>query len=244
LLEGKRAIVTGAWGGIGSGVVRGLDAEGATVVGIGRSEPPGVPGPAGPLRAAVVADLARRDQCAQAFADALEHLGGGFDILVTAHGHVRPRPAAEVDPEDWDLTFAANLGSVFQLSQLAFAVMEPQRRGKIIHIASMYAFFGGLRVAPYAASKGGVGQLTKSLALEWAPLGINVNAVAPGYVRTKLNRHIWDDPERAAQVITRIPAGRWGEPEDLAGSVVFLASGLSDYIHGVVLPVDGGYLAR
>jgi 2-dehydro-3-deoxy-D-gluconate 5-dehydrogenase len=243
LRAGQRAIVTGAWGGIGGGIARGLRAEGATVVGIGRSEPTGALEPAGPLRSAVVAELTSRDECAEAFAVSLEQLGG-LDILVTAHGHVRPAPAAEVDPEDWDLTFASNLGSVFQLSQLAYTVMEPQRRGKIIHIASMYAFFGGLRVAPYAASKGGVAQLTKSLALEWAPLGINVNAVAPGYVRTKLNRHIWDDPERAAQVITRIPAGRWGEPEDLAGSVVFLASGLSDYIHGVVLPVDGGYLAR
>ena len=243
LLAGKRALVTGAWGGIGSGVARGLRAEGATVVGIGRSDPASSLEPDGPLHGAVVADLVRRDECARAFKESVEQLGG-LDILVTSHGHVRPMPAAEVDPEDWDLTFAANLGSVFQLSQLAFAVMEPQRRGKIIHIASMYAFFGGLRVAPYAASKGGVSQLTKSLALEWAPLGINVNTVAPGYVRTKLNRHIWDDPERAAQVITRIPAGRWGEPDDLAGSVVFLASGLSDYVHGVVLPVDGGYLAR
>jgi 2-dehydro-3-deoxy-D-gluconate 5-dehydrogenase len=243
LLAGHRAIVTGAWGGIGSGIARGLRSEGAKVVGIGRSAPTGALEPEGPLQGAVVADLTGREECARAFGEAVEQLGG-LDILVTSHGHVRPRPAAEVDPDDWDLTFAANLGSVFQLSQLAFAVMGPQRRGKIIHIASMYAFFGGLRVAPYAASKGGVGQLTKSLALEWAPLGINVNAIAPGYVRTKLNRHIWDDPERAAQVIARIPAGRWGDPDDLAGTAVFLASGLSDYVHGVVLPVDGGYLAR
>ncbi len=249
LLAGKRAIVTGALGGIGSGIARAFHREGATVVGIGRA---GTGGPSGSpvpperpvfLEGVVVADLARRNECARAFEEAVDVLGG-LDILVTSHGHVRPQPSSEADLEDWDLTLATNLGSVFQLSQLAFGVMEPQHRGKMIHIASMYAFFGGLRVAAYAASKGGVGQLTKSLALEWAPLGINVNAIAPGYVRTKLNRHIWSDPERAAQVIARIPAGRWGEPEDLAGPAVFLASGLSDYLHGVVLPVDGGYLAR
>ena len=168
---------------------------------------------------------------------------GGLDILVTAHGHVRPRPAAEVDPDDWDLTFASNPIMVFQLSQLAFTVMEPHVGARSSISPRCTRSWEVLRVAPCTRpAKGGVGQLTRSLALEWAPLGINVNVIAPGYVRTKLNRHIWDDPERAAQVIERIPAGRWGEPEDLSGTVVFLASGLSDYIHGVVLPVDGGYL--
>lgn len=242
LLAGKRAIVTGAWGGIGAGIVRGLLAEGATVAGIGRSAPEAA-GPVGELEAVIVANLAVRDETARAVGEAVDALGG-LDVLVTAHGHVRPQPSAEVEADDWDLTLATNLSSCFQLSQLAFVEMQPQRRGKIVHIASMYAFFGGLRVAAYAASKGGLGQLVKSLSLEWAPLGINVNAIAPGYVRTKLNRHVWDDPERSAQVVGRIPTGRWGEPDDLAGPAVFLCSGMSDYVHGVVLPVDGGYLAR
>lgn len=191
----------------------------------------------------VVADVSDRADCARGFRQALDALGG-LDILVTAHGHVQPQPSAVVDDMDWDRTLATNLTSVFQLSQLAFDAMRAQASGKIINVASMYAFFGGFRVAAYAASKGGVGQLTKSLALEWAETGINVNAIAPGYVRTKLNRHIWADPARAAQVIGRIPAGRWGDPSDMVGPVLFLASSLSDYLHGVVLPVDGGYLAR
>jgi 2-dehydro-3-deoxy-D-gluconate 5-dehydrogenase len=252
LLAGKRAIVTGGRGGIGSGIVAGLRGEGAAVVTIGRSAPGQAGQPASPGAGAsssssssseVVADLSDRADCARGFQRALDVLGG-LDILVTAHGHVQPRPSGEVSDADWDLTLATNLTSVFQLSQLAFGVMRPQGSGKIIHIASMYAFFGGLRVAAYAASKGGVGQLTKSLALEWAQAGINVNAIAPGYVRTTLNRHVWADPDRAAQVIGRIPAGRWGEPGDMVGPAIFLASSLSDYVHGVVLPVDGGYLAR
>jgi 2-dehydro-3-deoxy-D-gluconate 5-dehydrogenase len=247
LLEGQRAIVTGGGGGIGSAIVVGLHGCGVNVAAIGRSSSvrqvvEGLSGE-GPTAVAVEADLAEPDQCERGFRQAAEQLGGA-DILVTAHGRVVPKPSADVELEDWDLTVATNLTSVFQLSQLAHKQMAPAGRGKIIHIASMYAFFGGLRVAAYAATKGGVGQLTKSLALEWASAGLNVNAIAPGYVRTGLNKHIWQDPQRAADVLGRIPAGRWGEPVDLLGAVVFLSSSLSDYVHGVVLPVDGGYLAR
>jgi len=247
LLEGKRAVVTGGGGGIGSALVTNLHRSGVAVVAVGRSANvrdvvAGLAG-GGPQAFAVEADLADPVRAERAFGRAVEDLGG-LDILITAHGHVQPGPSAEVPLEDWDRTLATNLTSVFQLSQLAYKEMAPAGRGKMIHIASMYAFFGGLKVAAYAASKGGVGQLTKGLANEWASTGINVNSIAPGYVRTNLNRHIWQDPKRAAEVLGRIPAGRWGEPDDLFGAVVFLSSSLSDYVHGVVLPVDGGYLAR
>ena len=247
LLGGKRAVVTGGGGGIGSAIVAGLHRSGAGVAAIGRSgnvhQVVDGLAPGGPPAVAIEADLVDPGQSEQAFGRAVEELGG-VDILVTAHGHVHPAPSAEVPLEDWSKTLATNLTSVFQLSQLAYEQMAPAGRGKMVHIASMYVLFGGLRVAAYAASKGGVGQLTKSLAIEWASTGINVNAIAPGYVRTSLNRHIWQDPKRAADVLGRIPAGRWGEPDDLLGAVVFLSSSLSDYVHGVVLPVDGGYMAR
>jgi 2-deoxy-D-gluconate 3-dehydrogenase len=133
---------------------------------------------------------------------------------------------------------------VFELSRLALVPMAERGRGKLILIASMLSFFGGFKAAAYAASKGGISQLTKALATELAPSGVNVNALAPGYVRTDLNRHVWTDPVRAEAVLSRIPAGRWGDPDDLGGAAVFLSSRASDYLHGVVLPVDGGYLVR
>ena len=122
--------------------------------------------------------------------------------------------------------------------------MAESGRGKIINIASMLSFFGGFRVAAYAASKGGVAQLTQALANEWAPLGINVNAIAPGYLKSRLNQHLWQDPAAHDMILQRLPAGRWGNPDDLKGPAVFLASRASDYLHGVILPVDGGYLSR
>ena len=134
---------------------------------------------------------------------------------------------------------------MFELAQLAARAMAATGGGKIVTIASMLSFSGGLNVAAYAASKGGVAQLTKALANEWAPLGINVNGIAPGYIKTNLNRHIWqDDPTRTAEILARLPVGRWGEPEDLVGPTLFLCSPAADYLHGVILPVDGGWLSR
>ena len=242
-LSGRRALVTGGGGGIGLGISEALAGAGAQVAILGRS------GAADEAAArvggtAIRADLSDRDDLRRGFDDAVESLGA-LDILVASHGTLHAGPALETSLEHWDDTIEVNLTSVFELCRLAGALMVPRGSGKIVTIASMLSFQGGFRAAAYSASKGGVAQLTKALANEWAPHGVNVNAIAPGYVKTQLNRHIWrDDPERSEAVIARLPAGRWGEPEDLAGAVVFLASGASDYVHGVVLPVDGGWLGR
>jgi 2-deoxy-D-gluconate 3-dehydrogenase len=170
---------------------------------------------------------------------------GAIDILVLAHGYVRATAAIDHDLASWDQTLETNVTSVFELAQLAARDMVARGGGKIITIASMLSFSGGVNVPAYAASKGAVAQLTKALANEWAGLKVNVNAIAPGYIKTALNQHIWrDDPERGEEILARLPVGRWGEPEDLKGATVFLASPASDYLHGVVLAVDGGYLAR
>jgi 2-deoxy-D-gluconate 3-dehydrogenase len=242
-LTGRLALVTGGGRGLGRGMAGALAAAGATVAVLGRSEQ--VDRAAAELGGvAVRADLADREQLQRGFAEAVAALGG-LDVLVASHGLGRRVPALEHDRADWDDVLATNLTSVFELCRLAGRIMVDRRRGKIVTVASMLSFSGGLNVSSYAASKGGVAQLTKALANEWAPHCVNVNAIAPGYFKTDLNVGIWrDDPERSAQILERIPAGRWGEPSDLAGAVVFLASPASDYVHGVVLPVDGGFLAR
>lgn len=246
-LSGKRALVTGGGGGIGTGIAEGLLEAGASVAMLARSERVEAAaealGGAGAGIHAVRADLADRSDLAAGFDRAVTALGG-LDILVTSHGIVTVSPALEHTMDDWDRTIEVNLTATFALCRLAGAIMVPQGGGKIINIASMYAFFGGLRVAAYTASKGGVAQLTKALANEWAAHGVNVNAIAPGYVRTQLNEHVWGDPTRSAEIISRLPAGRWADPADLKGPAVFLASAASDYIHGVVLAADGGFLAR
>jgi 2-dehydro-3-deoxy-D-gluconate 5-dehydrogenase len=242
-LTGRRALVTGGSGGLGGAVAVALADAGAAVAVLGRSER--VHEIASKIAGvAVVANLARRDELAHGFDEAVGLLGA-LDILVTAHGTAHAGPALELPLTKWDDTLEVNLTSVYELCRLAGATMVPQRSGKIINVASMLSFQGGLNAAAYAASKGGVAQLTKALSNEWAPHGVNVNALAPGYVRTDLNRHIWrDDPARAEAILARLPSGRWGEPEDLAGAAVFLASRASDYVHGIVLPVDGGWLSR
>jgi 2-deoxy-D-gluconate 3-dehydrogenase len=163
---------------------------------------------------------------------------------VNCHGTAVASPTVDHELDAWDRTLEVNLTSVFTLCRLAGTHMLERGSGKIINIASMYFFFGGVNVPAYSASKGGVAQLTKALSNEWAGRGLNVNAIAPGYIRTELNRHIWEDEVRSSEILGRIPSGRWGEPEDMAEPAVFLASDAAQYIHGIVLPVDGGFMAR
>jgi 2-deoxy-D-gluconate 3-dehydrogenase len=242
-LTGRRALVTGGGGGIGRGIARALVEAGASVAILGRSasadkaaaELGGV---------AVRADLTDRDALRSGFEEAVERLGG-LDILVNSHGIGRAADAVDHDLADWDEVIEVNLTATFELCQLAGRIMVAQGSGKIVNIASVMSFQGGWRISSYAASKGGVSQLTMALANEWAPHGVNVNAIAPGYVKTALNARIWrDDPERTAQIDVRIPAGRWGEPADIGGAVVFLSSPAADYVQGITLPVDGGWLSR
>ena len=241
-LTGKRILVTGASGGIGGALAAALRDAGASLVVTGRSS--GIADVGERLGVhAVAADLSQADAVPRVYEEARAVLGG-LDGLVLVHGIVRPGPATATTAGDWHATLESNLSSVFALCQLAGADFVEQRRGKIVTIASMLSFSGGFQAAAYAASKGGLAQLTKALANEWAPYGVNVNAIAPGYIQTSANKHIWQDPARAAGVLARLPAGRWGDPSDLGGAVVFLCSRASDYVHGTILPVDGGWLAR
>ncbi len=169
---------------------------------------------------------------------------GRLDILVNNAGIIRRAPFLEVTERDWDDVLTVNLKSVFLLSQAAARHMVERRSGKIIHIASMLSFQGGIRVAPYTAAKSGLLGLTRIMANELAPFGVQCNAIAPGYMATDNTAPLRADERRNAEILSRIPAGRWGAPEDLAGAVVFLASSASDYVQGAVLAVDGGWLAR
>jgi 2-deoxy-D-gluconate 3-dehydrogenase len=176
--------------------------------------------------------------------DAAVRLNGRLDIVVNNAGIIRRADSLDVEEADWDAVLDTNLKSVFFLSQAAARHMAAQGGGKIVNIASLLSFQGGIRVPAYAASKSAVAGLTRALANEWAAQGINVNAIAPGYFDTNNTAALRADPVREPAILARIPAGRWGEPQDLAGAAVFLASRASDYVHGIVLPVDGGWLAR
>jgi 2-deoxy-D-gluconate 3-dehydrogenase len=242
-LTGRRALVTGGGGGLGRGLTRALAGAGAAVAVLGRSESADEAA-AEVGGVAVHADLADRAELRRGFGEAVDRLGG-LDVLVNSHGIGRASAAVDHELADWDEVIEVNLTATFELCRLAGRLMLDHGSGKIVNIASVLSFQGGLRVPSYAASKGGVALLTMALANEWAPHGVNVNAIAPGYVKTALNVRIWrDDPERTAQITARIPAGRWGEPDDLAGAVVFLSSAASDYVHGAILAVDGGWLSR
>lgn len=246
-LGGRAALVTGANTGLGQGIARALAEAGADVVAVGRTRPD-------ETRAAIEA-LGRRCVFVEASLDGTAPIAGAIDaatrafphldILVNNAGTIRRADALAFTEADWDAVIDVNLKSAFFLAQ-AFAQRLVARRagGKIINIASMLSFQGGIRVASYTASKSGLLGLTRLLANEWAKLGINVNAIAPGYFETNNTEALRADAERNRSILERIPAGRWGVPEDLGGAAVFLASRAADYVHGAVLPVDGGWLAR
>jgi 2-deoxy-D-gluconate 3-dehydrogenase len=189
------------------------------------------------------ADLSQPDGADRLYEAVLADMGSP-DVLVNNAGTIYREPAEEHDLQAWMTVVQVNLNSVFRLSQLAGRSMLERRQGKIINIASLLSFQGGIRVPAYAASKGGVAQLTKALANEWAPRNVQVNAIAPGYFRTENTTALREDEVRNSQILARIPSARWGEPEDIAGAAVFLASPASDYVTGEVLVVDGGWMAR
>jgi 2-deoxy-D-gluconate 3-dehydrogenase len=246
-LDGKVALVTGASTGLGQAIAAGLARAGADIAGVGRSDfadtAAAVTG-AGRRFQAIRADLGGRPDCAGIVRDTVAALGR-VDILVNNAGIIRRADALEFTEKDWDDVMDVNLRSVFFLSQAAARQMLAQGGGgKVINIASMLSFQGGIRIASYTASKSGIAGLTRVLANEWAARGINVNAIAPGYFVTGNTAALRADVARNRDIVARIPAGRWGQPPELAGAAVFLASSASDYVHGAILPVDGGWLAR
>lgn len=244
-LTGKTAIVTGASHGIGQAIAVALAQAGARVAGVARSsqdETAKAVQAAGGEYLAIKADLATIEPVERILDETITWAGRA-DILVNNAGIIRRADPLEFSEKDWDDVINVDLKSVFFLAQ-AFAKRAVARGGgKIINVASVLAYVGGIRVPSYTASKHGVAGLTKLLANEWAAKGINVNAIAPGYVRTDATQALQDDPVRSERLLARIPAGRWGDPADMGGAAVFLASRASDYCHGTILVVDGGWLA-
>ncbi|MGB2866831.1 MAG: 2-dehydro-3-deoxy-D-gluconate 5-dehydrogenase KduD [Bacteroidota bacterium] len=245
-LSGKIAIVTGGSTGLGGGMSLGLAEAGADVVLVDRVSSKGMEEQIktlGRRSISIIADLMHKDS-PQKIVDRVMKEYGRIDILINNAGIIRRTPAAEFSEKDWDEVMTVNSRAVFFLCQAAGRVMLKQKKGKIINVASLLSFQGGIFVPSYSASKGAVAQITKALANEWAPLGINVNAIAPGYMATNNTKALREDAVRSKTILDRIPAGRWGTPDDLKGVAVFLASSASDYVNGHVLLVDGGWMGR
>ncbi len=247
-LTGKVALVTGSSRGLGRAMAQALGAAGASVIVNGRD--------AGQLAAvvselsaqeiathAIPADLSQRADVERMMAEAIAWRGR-LDVLVNNAGIIRRAPTTEHTDADWDAVLRVNLDGVFTACRAAGRHMVARGSGKIINIASLLTFFGGITVPGYAASKGAVGQLTKALSNEWAKHGVQVNAIAPGYMRTDNTAALQADPVRSHEILSRIPTGRWGEPGDMEGAVVFLSSAASDYLTGQIIAVDGGWCAR
>jgi 2-dehydro-3-deoxy-D-gluconate 5-dehydrogenase len=248
-LTGKTAMVTGCRRGIGRAAAGGLAAAGADIIGVSAAleDDGGEVGAevraAGRKFSGFRCDLADRDSVYQLVAD-LGALGAQVDILVNNAGTIARKPAAEHSDDLWDRVLEVNLTAQFVLTRELGRGMLDRGAGKVVFVASMLSFQGGINVPGYTASKSGIAGLTKALANEWAGRGVNVNAVAPGYIRTDNTQPLQDDEVRSAEILGRIPAGRWGNPHDLAGAIIFLSSSAADYVHGAILPVDGGWLAR
>lgn len=248
-ITGRKAIVTGGTRGLGYGMAEGLMEAGAEAVIFGSNakvrEVAARFCERGFKCHSVEIDLKNREARKKAFYEALELLGGRIDILVNAAGTQRRHKSIEFPMEDWDYVLEVNLSATFELCQLAAKEMMKVGYGKIINISSMLSFFGGFTVPAYAASKGGVSQITKAFCNEWAGCGINVNAIAPGYMDTEMNAALTDPSNpRFKEITDRIPQHRWGTPDDLKGCCIFLASHASDYLNGAIIPVDGGYLVK
>ena len=248
-LTGKTALVTGAKRGIGRGMAEALASAGADIIGVSVSleADGGVVGDAvramGRDFSAYQCDFSDRS-AVRKFADQVLSDHPSIDILVNNAGTIKRKPAAEHEDELWDEVIETNLSAQFVLTRQIGKSMVERGSGKIIFTASLLTFQGGITVPGYAASKGGVGQLTKAFANEWASKGVNVNAIAPGYIATDNTQALQDDADRSKSILERIPAGRWGKPEDFAGPVVFLASAAADYVNGEILTVDGGWMGR
>jgi 2-deoxy-D-gluconate 3-dehydrogenase len=247
-LDGKVALVTGAAQGLGQAMALGLAEAGADIASLDRT---GCEGTCEAVRSLGrryhenVVDLRQAgvDELNRIVGQVVQELGG-IDILVNNAGIIRRTPALDFSETDWDDVLQINLKAAFFLAQAAARIMVPKGRGKIINVASMLSFQGGITVPSYTAAKSGIAGITRALANEWARHGVNVNAIAPGYMETENTAPLRADQKRAASILERIPAGRWGAPDDLKGAVVFLASSASDYLQGAILPVDGGWLTR
>lgn len=245
-LSGRIAIVTGANTGIGQGIAVALAEAGASIVAVGRSsmeETEALVTKTGVRFHAIKANLGTIAPVKKIVAETIS-VCGGLDILINNAGIIRRADAIDFTEDDWDAVIDTNLKTAFFLSQAAGRHMLEKGSGKIVNIASLLSFQGGIRIPSYTASKSGLAGITRLLACEWAGKGVNVNAIAPGYFSTNNTTALREDPDRNAAILARIPAGRWGTPSELGGTAVFLASAASDYVHGTVIPVDGGWLAR
>jgi len=246
-LSGRTAVVTGVSRGIGLAIAQALATAGADIIGVSATLPADGSDAARRVTAAGARFTAHRVDFSDR--DAVRDLGAELagadvDILVNNAGTIERSPAAQHPIESWDRVMTVNLDSQFVLSQALGRSMIDRGYGKIIFTASLLSFQGGINVPGYTASKSAIAGLTKALANEWAPKGVNVNAIAPGYIATDNTQALQDDPDRSRAILDRIPAGRWGRADDLGGAAVFLASAASDYVSGITLPVDGGWLGR